>query len=47
VDVEGYWQPLLALIDNVIDQGFAEASLRNLFMVAQGVGDVAGLIKKT
>ncbi len=40
VDVAGYWQPLVALIDHIIAQGFAEPSLRGLFRV---VPDVAGL----
>ncbi|OYX23819.1 MAG: Rossman fold protein, TIGR00730 family [Rhodobacterales bacterium 32-66-7] len=43
VDVEGYWQPLLALIDHAIAEGFAEANLRALF---QTVPDVATLIEK-
>lgn len=28
LDVAGYWQPLIALIDHVIAQGFAEESLK-------------------
>jgi uncharacterized protein (TIGR00730 family) len=40
LDVDGYWQPLLALIDHVIAEGFADASLRGHFTVAP---DVAGL----
>jgi uncharacterized protein (TIGR00730 family) len=40
LDVGGYWQPLLALIDHVIAEGFADASLRGHFTVAP---DVAGL----
>jgi hypothetical protein len=35
LDVEGYWQPLLALVDHVIAEGFAEASLRAHFSVAE------------
>jgi uncharacterized protein (TIGR00730 family) len=31
LDVDGYWQPLLALVDHVIAEGFADASLRTLF----------------
>jgi len=27
LNVQGYWDPLRALIDHVIDQGFADASL--------------------
>lgn len=31
VSVDGYWQPLLALIDHVVDEGFADPSVRGLF----------------
>ena len=37
VDVKGYWQPLLALIDHVIAEGFADAALRGLFKVAADI----------
>ncbi|WP_137112960.1 TIGR00730 family Rossman fold protein [Rhodobacter sp. SY28-1] len=40
VDVEGYWQPLVGLIDHVIAEGFADAGLRRQFLV---VPDVAAL----
>ena len=40
VDAGGFWQPLLALVDHIIAQGFAAASLRDLMIV---VADVAGL----
>jgi uncharacterized protein (TIGR00730 family) len=40
VDINGYWGPLIALIDHIIAQGFADASLRGLF---QSVPDVAAL----
>ncbi len=36
VDAGGFWQPLLALIDHVIAQGFAAASLRDLVIVVPG-----------
>jgi uncharacterized protein (TIGR00730 family) len=29
LDINGYWQPLIALIDHVIAQGFAEPSLKS------------------
>ena len=38
-----YWQKLVDLIDHVVESGFADPSLRNLFSVTQ---DVAGLIKE-
>ena len=37
LDVKGYWQPLLALIDHVIAQGFADASLRDFLTVVPDV----------
>ena len=40
IDVDGYWQPLLALIDHVIAEGFADASLRRQF---KSVPDVPAL----
>ena len=44
LDVEGYWQPLLALVDHVIAEGFADASLRTLFDVAATPADAMGLL---
>ncbi len=41
LDNGGYWQPLVALIDHIIAQGFADPSLRALFHT---VADVPGLI---
>jgi uncharacterized protein (TIGR00730 family) len=37
IDIQGYWQPLLALLDHVIAQGFADASLRGHFQVLADV----------
>jgi uncharacterized protein (TIGR00730 family) len=31
LDIDGYWQPLLALIDHIIAEGFAAPSLKTLF----------------
>ncbi len=33
LDIEGYWQPLVSLLDHLIAEGFADASLRQLFRV--------------
>ncbi|TNF23069.1 MAG: TIGR00730 family Rossman fold protein [Rhodobacteraceae bacterium] len=44
LNVAGYWDPLLVLLDHVIDQGFAEASLRDFWAVADSVeGAMAAL----
>jgi uncharacterized protein (TIGR00730 family) len=40
LDVDGYWGPLLALVDHVIAEGFADATLRGHF---RSVPDVASL----
>jgi hypothetical protein len=42
MDVQGYWQPLLRLLDHVIAEGFADPSLRGHFTV---VPDVAALVE--
>jgi uncharacterized protein (TIGR00730 family) len=43
VDIQGYWQPLVRLIDHVIAEGFAEPSLRGHFTT---VPDVQGLLAR-
>ena len=44
LDTEGYWQPLIKLLDHVIDQGFAEPSMRDHFLAVHDVYDLgAGL----
>ncbi|MBO9471932.1 TIGR00730 family Rossman fold protein [Shimia sp. R10_1] len=40
LNVNGFWDPLMGLVDHVIAQGFADASLRDFVQVA---GDVAEL----
>lgn len=40
VDVDGYWRPLLGLVDHMVAQGFAHASHRALFTVVDEVDDV-------
>ncbi|MFC4670245.1 TIGR00730 family Rossman fold protein [Seohaeicola nanhaiensis] len=45
LNVEGYWDPLLRLIDHVIDQGFADASLAGLFQVAAAPEDTIALLR--
>lgn len=41
MNTNGYWTPLLALIDHIIGQGFADASLRDYISV---VDDTAGAL---
>ena len=45
VNIAGYWQPLLALIDHVIDQGFADSSLLDLFQTVPDVTSLAEAIR--
>ena len=40
LDTEGYWQPLIQLIDHVISEGFADESLRALYTVAKSIDDL-------
>ena len=37
INVQGYWDPLIQLIDQVVAQGFADESLLSLFSVAPDV----------
>ena len=47
VDVAGYWQPLIDLIDHVIAEGFADPGLRRHFRVAPTVETLAELLEAT
>jgi uncharacterized protein (TIGR00730 family) len=40
VDIGGFWAPLLALIDHVINAGFARPEVRSRYRVVDDVGDV-------
>ncbi|MBP2312605.1 TIGR00730 family Rossman fold protein [Azospirillum soli] len=40
VDVDGYWRPLLGLIDHMIAQGFAQTGHRALFTVVNEADEV-------
>ena len=37
LDVEGYWQPLIALLDHVIAEGFADESVKDYIALISGV----------
>ena len=43
-NIEGYWNPLLALIDHVVDEGFADGSVKGLFEIASDVEGVMGVL---
>lgn len=44
LNINGYWNPLLALLDHVISQGFADASLRDLFQSVDVIGGITAAI---
>jgi uncharacterized protein (TIGR00730 family) len=45
VDVNGYWQPLIALVDHVIAEGFAGPGLKALFQPVPGVAALAAALR--
>lgn len=45
LDVNGYWQPLIALVDHVIDQGFAGPGLRTLYQPVPTVAALAEALR--
>ena len=44
-NIEGYWTPLIALIDHVVSQGFASESVKNFFQVAETVQETVDLLR--
>lgn len=46
LDVQGYWQPLMALIDHTIANGFADASLKQHFSALPDVPALQGALAK-
>lgn len=46
VDPGGYWQPLIALIEHTIAEGFTGPALRDLFTIVSDVGDVLPAITR-
>ena len=45
VDIEGYWQPLVALLDHVISEGFADHGLKDLFQVVPDVDTLVEMLR--
>ncbi|MDE0589942.1 TIGR00730 family Rossman fold protein [Halocynthiibacter sp. C4] len=46
LSTDGYWTPLLALMDHIIDQGFADASLRDFIQEVGTVSDLRAALRK-
>ncbi|MFO1059787.1 MAG: TIGR00730 family Rossman fold protein [Dongiaceae bacterium] len=45
VDLDGYWQPLIALVDHAIAEGFAPPPVRRLFTVVPAIEAVLDAIE--
>lgn len=46
VNIEGYWDPLLATIERIVGEGFADPSLHDFIDVAQGVQVLESLLQR-
>ncbi len=47
LNINGYWNPLLSLMDHVIDQGFADASMKDFIRVEANVADAVAHLKSS
>lgn len=45
LNIAGFWDPLVALIDHMIDHGFADGSLRALVSVAGSIDDAMATLR--
>ncbi|SMY09095.1 TIGR00730 family Rossman fold protein [Flavimaricola marinus] len=45
LNVEGYWDGLIAMVDTIIREGFADASLRDYITVAAGLEDLEAALR--
>ena len=43
--MNGYWQPLLSLVDHLIAEGFADESLKDLFQVKSDTGTLVEALR--
>ena len=46
MNIDGYWDKLIALLDHIVDEDFAENSLYNLFQVATSPAEAEMLLSK-
>jgi hypothetical protein len=46
VNINGYWDPLIALVQHCVEEGFAGAEVRDLLMVVANVGEVLPAIRR-
>ena len=45
VSIDGYWQPLMALLTHLIDQGFADRSMLGLFWLVSDVPELDAALR--
>ncbi|MBZ0129597.1 MAG: TIGR00730 family Rossman fold protein [Rhodobacteraceae bacterium] len=46
LNINGYWDPLVALIEHMIAHGFAEAGFRDYMSVVSGIDDLAAALRR-
>lgn len=46
LNINGYWDPLLALLEHVIAEGFADASLQDYFTTLDSVADLTAALER-
>ena len=46
INLDGYWEPLLRLVDHVVAEGFARPESRRLFTVVERVEDVIAVLRR-
>ena len=46
INLDGYWTPLLRLVDHVVAEGFARSESRRLFTVVERVEDVIAVLRR-
>lgn len=39
-NIDGFWSPLISLVDHIVDQGFASQSLKELFQVLETIDEI-------
>ena len=44
LNIEGYWQPLIDLLDHIVTQGFADISVRRLYTVVNTVEEATAMV---
>ncbi|SMX27975.1 LOG family protein YvdD [Pelagimonas phthalicica] len=47
MDVNGYWGPLTALLQHIVDQGFANASVLDFIQTADNAANTVALLQKS